>query len=160
MRFQKLIVLMTNCVLFVLVGCSTKTLSKSSDLPSIVRERGSGSVGNMLSKELRLFGCQFSLDETSLAGTQSRWIIDRDTDGATVWIEGDHAASLLREFKKRFGEPAFIRPPGSMGYRIFVYRKDQCGVMVDCNLELQHGLEGLNTPVTAVGIHTKVLGLF
>jgi hypothetical protein len=114
----------------------------------------------MLSKELQRFGCRIDLNGTPLAETQFRWVVDRDPDGATIWIEGNCAALILNELKKRFGEPALIKLHDSNGYLFFVYRKDQCGALIDCSIEPRYGWAGLSNPMTTIGIHTKVIGLF
>lgn len=160
MSFGNSMLLALTCAVLAVAGCSSTGSSGRGTSSGIVRESGKGAVGTMLSKELQRFGCQVELDTTALAETEVRWVVDRDPDGASVWIEGEHAASILTEFKKRFGDPALVKSADTNGHLFFVYRKDQCGVLVDCSVETRSGWAGLSAPMTVVGIHTKVIGLF
>lgn len=146
----KLILNWVAVILFVIAaGCSPTT----SNGP--VTGQTSQIVANALSNELATFGCQLDFDGTSLAGMQGRWFIERDADGASVWIEGDHTVAILEAFKSKFGEPASITSPDSNGYLSFQYRKDQCGVILICGVSPRSGW-GLKAPLTSVGIHTKI----
>lgn len=158
MRFRILAILSFIFVFGTFLGCNSSP--RSSAIKGIARERGEGSISVVLSTELQRFGCHLRLDGTSLASDRTRWIVDRDSDGATLWIEGDYTADLLQEFERQLGKPKSIRRPAAGGHLVFVYGKDQCGAMIVCTIDRQNGAGGLQPPLTSVGIYTRVMGLF
>ena len=148
---------MATIVSLLIMGC---TGNHSQSITTAVGEpmkQPGDSVRASLPRELRRFGCELKATDFRI-GSSVAWRLDRDRDGALVWIEGDHTLEILKVLRTEFGEPAFLNESDSNGFLSFSYRKDQCGVAITCGIDPRSGW-GLKGPLTCVGIHTKIAKL-